>query len=407
MRVAKPIALSDAYWFQEGPGLRNWQFKASGIKILNVGNILPDGTIDLSKTDRHLSEEEFSTKYQHFNVDAGDLVIASSGISFDGDGLLRTKIAFIEEAHLPLCMNTSTIRFKAKDQFSDLNYLRHWLQSAEFRRQVSRLVTGSAQLNFGPSHLKSMVISLPPLSEQRRIAAILDKADALRRQRQRAIDLLDSLTQSIFLEMFGDGTTHWSSARFGDAVEEFRYGTSAKSEAEGYPVLRIPNVVGGRVDLGELKYVPLDQKEYARLKLDSGDLLIVRTNGNRAYVGRCAVFDPTRISHRPTEHVYASYLIRARLKSAEFDPHFVQAFLSSEMGRKALLDRSKTSAGQFNINTEGLGTIEIPKPPIEMQKDFATRLGMIRKSEQALAANYASTAALFASLQSRAFAGEL
>jgi len=152
----KKVKLSDAYWFQEGPGVRRWQFKMSGIKLLNVGNITKDNTLDLEKTDRHLDPEEVATKYKHFLVDAGDLVIASSGISFDADGFLRTRGAFVKKDDLPLCMNTSTIRFKSVDQISDLKYFRYWLQSNEFRAQVSKFVTGSAQLNFGqggcPAH---------------------------------------------------------------------------------------------------------------------------------------------------------------------------------------------------------------------------------------------------------------
>jgi len=113
MRSYKPLPLSEAYWFQEGPGVRKWQFTDSGIKLLNVGNIEKDGRLNLEKTDRHLSKEEVAQKYSHFLVDKGDLVIASSGISFDDDGLLRTRGAFVENHQLPLCLNTSTIRFKA------------------------------------------------------------------------------------------------------------------------------------------------------------------------------------------------------------------------------------------------------------------------------------------------------
>ena len=82
------VPLNEAFWFQEGPGVRNWQFTTSGIKLLNVANIVKDGSIDLSKTDRHLSEEEVEKKYSHFLVDSGDLVIASSGITIDSDGFL-------------------------------------------------------------------------------------------------------------------------------------------------------------------------------------------------------------------------------------------------------------------------------------------------------------------------------
>ena len=179
--------LADVFWLQEGPGVRNWQFKESGIKLLNVSNILKSGELDLSKTDRHLSTDEAQEKYSHFLVDqtslesstfprriivrlstdeaqekysqknflvdADDLVIASSGIPIDEDDLLRTRSAFVRDEHLPLCMNTSTVRFKATDGISDLRFLQQWLQSHEFRRQITREVTGSAQKNFGPTHL--------------------------------------------------------------------------------------------------------------------------------------------------------------------------------------------------------------------------------------------------------------
>ena len=117
-------SLADAYWFQEGPGVRKWQFRNQGIKLLNVANITKEGLIDLSKSDRYLSPEEIEHKYKHFLADEGDLVIASSGVPFDEDGLLRTRGAFIRSEHLPLCLNTSTIRFKSKPGISSLTWLK-------------------------------------------------------------------------------------------------------------------------------------------------------------------------------------------------------------------------------------------------------------------------------------------
>ena len=173
---------ADVFWLQEGPGVRNWQFKESGIKLLNVSNILKSGELDLSKTDRHLSTDEAQEKYSHFLVDAGDLVAASSGISIDDDDLLRTRSAFVGNEHLPLCMNTSTIRFKATDGASDLRFLQQWLQSHEFRRQITREVTGSAQKNFGPTHLKRLRITLPSLDLQRGFAAIAESIEEQKSQ---------------------------------------------------------------------------------------------------------------------------------------------------------------------------------------------------------------------------------
>lgn len=162
----------DVFWFQEGPGVRKWQFTDSGVKLLNVGNIEKSGVLDLNKTGRHISLDEAKEKYRHFMCDVGDLVIASSGISIQDDGLLSTRGAFIKAHHLPLCMNTSTIRFKTKGE-SSLVFLHAWLSSLEFRSQMTKLVTGSAQLNFGPSHLRELRISLPSKELQDDVTAAL------------------------------------------------------------------------------------------------------------------------------------------------------------------------------------------------------------------------------------------
>ncbi len=255
------LPLSEAFGFQEGPGVRKWQFTNLGIKLLNVGNIEKEGTLNLTKTDRHLSEEEVAKKYSHFLVDAGDLVIASSGISFDDDGLLRTRGAFVEKHQLPLCLNTSTIRFKAIERVSDLCFLRFWLNGREFRSQITKLVTGTAQQNFGPSHLKAIKITLPPLEEQKRIAEVLDRAEELRSKRREAIAQLDTLTQAIFIEMFGDPVTNpkgWTVTPLSNLVSEFRYGSSNKSQPFGKPALRIPNVVVGSLNLSDLQQFSIE-----------------------------------------------------------------------------------------------------------------------------------------------------
>ncbi|MCT0212435.1 MULTISPECIES: restriction endonuclease subunit S [unclassified Synechococcus] len=199
---AKAIPLSDVYWFQEGPGVRNWQFTETGVKLLNVGNISTTGQIDLTRTTRRISEDEAYGKYSHFLVDPGDLVMPSSGISIDSDGLLRTRAAFVDSSHLPLCMNTSTIRFKPQGGHASLLFLQGWLQSREFRSQITRLVTGSAQKNFGPSHLKSLKITLPPRGNQedfeRKLLQIRCFGKTLGTSAQRVTDLCKSLQASAF-----------------------------------------------------------------------------------------------------------------------------------------------------------------------------------------------------------------
>ena len=228
-------------------------------------------------------------------------------------------------------------------------------------------------------NLTDAKILLPPLAEQKRIATVLDKAEEIKSKRKKEITKLDELAQSTFIEMFGDFMRVKERINLQDLIEEFRYGTSNKSSDSGHPALRIPNIAYGSLNLTELKTVKVTAEEFKRLKLINGDLLFVRTNGNREYVGRCVVFNPIDVekyAYDSNSYIYASYLIRARLKKNVIQPIVLQEFLSTAEGKEALRSRCKTSAGQFNINTEGLGSIPIPIFPKPLEERFI----LIKKS---------------------------
>ena len=309
------------------------------------------------------------------------------------------------------CLGRGLAAIRGKPGKFDNGFLRYVLANGYSTFQ-SRGV-GSTFININGHEFENFVVPAFPLSEQRRIAAVLDRAEALRAKRRAALAELESLTESIFLDLFGDPATNpklWPRTQLAELVSEFRYGTSNKSQSHGSPALRIPNVAGGAVDLAELKLVPVEPAELERLRLRDGDLLFVRTNGNPNYVGRCAVFDRARASESgfpPDEFIYASYLIRARLAPNIILPVFLREFLLGAEGRRQLLARSKTSAGQFNINTESLGVILIPVPPISLQQVFARQVTALEKLKTSHVASLAELDALFAALQHRAFRGEL
>jgi type I restriction enzyme S subunit len=131
--------------------------------------------------------------------------------------------------------------------------------------------------------------------------------------------------------------------------------------------------------------------------LRDGDVLFVRTNGNPDYVGRSAVFNRTALDQAGfdgSKCVYASYLIRARL-NAELCPHFLQAYLTTAEGRKFLRERSKTSAGQYNVNIDGLSSLPVYVPPVELQNQFREKLDALR-STGSLAGKASAAAQLIA-----------
>ncbi|MDY0282875.1 MAG: restriction endonuclease subunit S [Salinivirgaceae bacterium] len=183
--------ISDVCWFQEGPGVRNTQFTSTGVKLLNGTNIFR-GRINLDTTDRFISETEAHGAYAHFLAESGDIVIACSGISVEK---FHEKVAVVTLSHLPFCMNTSTMRFKPHQEHLVRDYLCHFLMGDSFKRQIAPQATGSAQLNFGPSHVEKVELPVPPLPEQTAIASVLTEMDGelavleQRREKTRALKL--------------------------------------------------------------------------------------------------------------------------------------------------------------------------------------------------------------------------
>ena len=214
----------------------------------------------------------------------------------------------------------------------DLSFLCRVLENYD----VTPFISGTTRAKLTKGQAEKIEVPLPPLDEQKRIAAILDQADETRRLRQRAIDGLEELGQAIFYEMFGDLKVTPTEV-LGELIEEFRYGTSNKSSGNGYPALRIPNVIDGGLSLDEIKLVSVDGAELERLRLKLDDVLFVRTNGNQDYVGRCAIFDPEAVKlsgFDKNDWIYASYLIRARLNKSKLNAVFLREFLTTPRGRR-------------------------------------------------------------------------
>jgi type I restriction enzyme S subunit len=401
--VTVKMELPDAFWFQEGPGVRNWQFTNSGIKLLNVANIKKDGEIDLNKTARCLSEIEVRNKYTHFLVDAGDLVIASSGISFDVDGLLRTRGAFVEKRHLPLCMNTSTIRFKPKTGLSDLNYLKFWLDSIEFRSQITRLVTGSAQQNFGPSHLKSIYITLPSLEKQSCIARRLDEVDHLRRSRRYAVELTDAFLPAVFLEFFGDPVQNprgWPVV----LVEEAGAVQLGRQRAPKYqtgqfrkPYVRVANVYENEIDLSDLLYMDFNASDYATYALKYGDILL-NEGQSTELVGRPAMW-----RDEIPDCCFQNTLLRFQADQRVCEPAYALWLFISYLHTGEFAKLSAKTSSVAHLGSYRLSQMRFPLPPLPLQRKFAVMVKRVERLRAVQREALRQAEHLFATLLHRTF----
>jgi type I restriction enzyme S subunit len=177
--------------------LRKWQWTDTGMKVINGTNVLASGGFDVNNTNRFIGLDEFNTRYSHFAVEPNDIVVVSSGSI--------GKVSRVRPDDLPLMMNTSVIRFHSADRTRlDDGYLYAYLRSPLFQNQATAFAIGSAQLNFGPVHIKQMEMPLPPISVQRKVATILSAYDDLIENNSRRIKILEEMARRIYREWFVD-----------------------------------------------------------------------------------------------------------------------------------------------------------------------------------------------------------
>ena len=364
------VLFPDVVFFQEGPGLRNWQWTDDGMKVINVTNILEDGSINVENTDKYISIKEFEERYSHFAIAENDVVVASSGNSYGKVGRIKTE-------HLPLMMNTSVIRFHSRrSDLLDEEYLFAFLRSAAFRSQVEQFVTGGAQPNFGPSHINKMWIPLPPLSLQRRIGSILSAYDKLIANNLHRIKLLGILTGTLYKEWFVrlrfpehgksramNGVPEgWKRFALKDVCESINYGftASAQDDHVGPKLLRITDIVPPMIDWASVPYCKIPEEKRNKVLLREGDIVIARTGATVGYA--------KRLHRRHPETVFASYLVRLRIRP-DVDNILIGIFVESDL-YKNYVKSQIGGAAQPNANAQVLTRVKLLIPPANIQKLF-------------------------------------
>lgn len=245
---------------------------------------------------------------------------------------------------------------------------------------------------------------LPPLSEQRRIAAILDQADALRAKRREALAQLDKLAQAIFVEMFGDPTANpmcWPDPTLGGALSDMQYGPRFHNETyvqSGVRIVRITDLNElGQLNFNSMPKLAVDESAINQYSLRAGDVIFARTG---ATVGKAAIIqeeDPLCIA--------GAYFIRMRFVEHVL-PEYAFAVLMTK-SVKTLVTVQSRQAAQQNFSGPGLRRLPMPTPPLELQQKFAKRVSAIQAQQKTHQVSLAELEALFASLQHRAFRGEL
>ena len=304
-----------------------------------------------------------------------------------------------------MLIDNNAMAFIPNNKLLDNTFAFHFLNSIDLYRYTSKTSVPSLR----KSDLQSIKIPLPPLPEQRRIAAILDKADALRQKRQQAIVKLDELLQSVFLEMFGDPVTNpkgWPVHSITDlSTTKLSNGVFRKNkdyEGSGVPVVWLGELFKGReIYVENSRRLEATTKEIESCGLKHGDLLFCRSSlkldgiaYNNVYLGES------------DKALFECHLIRVRLDQHKILPEFANQLLRCENVRSRTKLLAKT-ATMSTIDQKAIGSIPLLCPPLDIQRRFVELIKVLESKERISFKSLTETRDLFASLQQRAFNGTL
>lgn len=261
------------------------------------------------------------------------------------------------------------------------DYLYYYLVSQ--KDTISKMGRGVAQNNINMKILREFGVPLPPLDEQRRIAAVLDKVSDLIAKRRAQLDKLDDLVKARFVEMFGDpyiNSMAWKKIKIKAAVTVepqngmYKPQSDYVTDGSGIPILRIDGFYDGAVtDFSSLKRLRCNDNEKQKYLLNENDIVINRVNSIE-YLGKCA-----HITGLIEETVYESNMMRMHFDPVRFNPVYVTHLLCSRFVYDQVINHAKKAVNQASINQKDVLDFDIYQPSIERQNAFAD---FVNRAEQ-------------------------
>ena len=365
--------------------MKSSDYVTAGVPVLQGKNITNDSFrwLDI----RYISQVK-ATELKRSSVRVGDILlvkIGSIGYAAVIDSLAGHDYAIIPANLAKITPNKDVI---------DTRYLFRWLTSPDSKRYFQSNASKTAQPALSLGKIKALTVPLPPLPEQRRIAAILDQVDALRAKRREALAQLDGLTQSIFIEMFGDPVANHRGWRVSSLSKlgKVSTGRTPPSSMEGMFGGSIPFVTPG--DLGS--NAPVNRTLTAE---GVAEVSTVRAGATLV----CCIGTVGKMDKIPTRSAF-NQQINAVEWSDEIDDDFglsALGFFKSQMASRA------ASTTVPILNKTAFEKFQLPVPPRELQQTFSNRLASVNALRSVQQAAYLELDTLFASLQHRAFRGEL
>jgi len=374
------------------PSTQNADFWDGDIPFVTPSDL--DSTLPITKTPRTLSLE--GSKVGRL-LSAGSVLVCCIG-SLGKTGLAGTSLVANQQIN--------SIEFDAKKVFSKYGYY----ACRRLRTSLENMAPATTLAIVSKSKFEQLLIPLPPLPEQRRIAAILDQAEELRTLRKKALGLLDELTRSVFLEMFGAmESVDWPMTEIRRLADETRgairtgpFGSQLLHEeftSSGVAVLGIDNAVANEFRWSERRYI--SEAKYQQLKryrVYPGDVLITIMGT----CGRCAI-----VPEKIPVAINTKHLCCITLDKKKVIPVFLHAYFLLHPIVSKYLGQQAKGAVMDGLNMGIIKGIPLPLPPLPLQQEFARRVAAIEALKATHKVALAKLDELFASLQHRAFRGEL
>ncbi|WP_165670759.1 restriction endonuclease subunit S [Metapseudomonas otitidis] len=333
--------------------------------------------------------------------------VPKSRMVYSGDFLLTNSMSFGRPYIMRTsgCIHDGWLVLKKKNASVDEEFFYHLLGSDLVYQEFSRRAAGATVKNLNIDLVQKVEVVFPPLGEQKRIAAILDKADALRAKRRKALEQLDALAQAIFIEMFGDpldGEFRWPTVSLQNLIEKessICYGVvqPGNDDPDGVPLIRAGDLKDEILSCKGFKRISKEVDEkHARSKIQ-GDELLLSCVGNVGAVALASKAIKGANIARAVCRIPASSLINRDYLAAYLRSPFSQSYFQAQV----------RTVAQPTLNIKQITELDVALPPLDAQEKFSRIIGVIKEKRRLLEGNMKTLDALFSSLQHRAFRGEL
>lgn len=371
-------------------------FSEDGIPFIRAGSL--EGLLAGKRENQlELINDSNAKKYGLKLFQKNTVIFAKSGMSAKIGRVYRLKTPCYLVSHLAAVSVSEKI---------DPGYLQRWFE----RNPPSRLIDNEAYPSIKTSVIQNIKIPLPPIEEQKRIAAVLDAADALRAKRREAIAQLDALLQSTFLDMFGDPVTNpkgWDDTHKLGELTDIVSGVTKGRRINGQKTreiayLAVVNVQDRYLSLKSVKTIEATLDEIAKYSLRFNDILLTE-GGDPDKLGRGSLWH-----EELRECIHQNHIFRVRVSNPEkLHPVFLNWLIGSIRGKTYFLRSAKQTTGIASINMTQLRAFPVLIPPFDLQRRFASIVEAAERQKAKMRAHLDELNTLFASLQSRAFKGEL